>query len=77
MISHLYFWVDAVIEALETNLRWMIWNSLLAIIPLALSYWLFCGRGRRTAAWWIGFGVFMAFLPNAPYVPYRCHSSDQ
>ena len=67
-MSHLSFWVDAALTALGVNLRLMIWNSFLAFIPLALSYWLFCGRGRRTVAWWIGFAIFMAFLPNAPYV---------
>ena len=67
-MSHLAFWVDAALDVLETNLRWMTWNSFLAFIPLALSYWLFCGRGRRTFAWWVGLLVFMAFLPNAPYV---------
>ena len=68
MINHLSLWVDAALNALGVNLRLMVWNSFLAFIPLALSYWLFCGRGRRTIAWWIGFGIFMAFLPNAPYV---------
>ncbi|MDJ0708685.1 MAG: DUF1361 domain-containing protein [Leptolyngbyaceae cyanobacterium MO_188.B28] len=68
MIHHLSFWGDAALDALGVNLRLMVWNSFLAFIPLALSYWLFCGRGRRTVAWWIGFGTFIAFLPNAPYV---------
>ena len=68
MIHHLSFWGDAALDALGVNLRLMVWNSFLAFIPLALSYWLFRGRGRRTVAWWIGFGTFIAFLPNAPYV---------
>jgi len=48
---------------------WMAWNLFLAFIPLALSVWLF----RRTSQshsilWWVGFLVFIAFLPNAPYL---------
>lgn len=41
---------------------------LLAVLPLALSYWLF-RRGRsHSLLWWLGFLIFVAFLPNAPYV---------
>ncbi|WP_242032758.1 DUF1361 domain-containing protein [Oscillatoria sp. FACHB-1406] len=46
----------------------MLWNSFLAYIPLALSIWLFRLRQPRSVLWWLGFVVFVAFLPNAPYV---------
>lgn len=60
--------------ALRIHSGWMLWNLFLAFIPLALSFWLFRQRGRsrpsgkRSALWWVGLVVFIAFLPNAPYL---------
>jgi uncharacterized membrane protein len=48
---------------------WILWNLFLAFIPLALSFWLFrYAPRRRNLMWWGLFVVFVAFLPNAPYV---------
>ena len=48
---------------------WIVWNLFLAFIPLVLSFWLFVRRSkRRSLLWWIGLIVFIAFLPNAPYL---------
>ncbi len=48
---------------------WIIWNLFLAFIPLALSFWLFRWQTKsRSLLWWIGLIVFIAFLPNAPYL---------
>lgn len=48
---------------------WILWNLFLAFIPLALSFWLYRQKkDSRSLLWWIGFVVFAAFLPNAPYV---------
>ena len=48
---------------------WIVWNLFLAFIPLALSFWLFHRSSkRRSALWWLGFVVFIAFLPNAAYL---------
>ncbi|NJR68575.1 MAG: DUF1361 domain-containing protein [Synechococcales cyanobacterium CRU_2_2] len=48
---------------------WIAWNLFLAAIPLVLSVWLFRRpRTRRTLAWWAAFLVYVAFLPNAPYL---------
>jgi uncharacterized membrane protein len=53
---------------LRRNVGRIVWNLFLAFIPLGLSYWLF-RRGRsRSFVWWLGFVVFLAFLPNAPYI---------
>jgi uncharacterized membrane protein len=55
-------------SALVNNVAWMGWNSLLALVPFVLSRALF---GRRTRPRWVlvtGGAVFVAFLPNAPYV---------
>ncbi|MBF2088004.1 MAG: DUF1361 domain-containing protein [Synechococcales cyanobacterium K44_A2020_017] len=56
------------LRALSSHSRWILWNLFLAFIPLALSFWLFRWRQARTWFWWIGLVVFIAFLPNAPYL---------
>lgn len=48
---------------------WILWNLFLAFIPLVFSFWLYRRKVQtRSLLWWIGFAVFIAFLPNAPYV---------
>lgn len=131
-------WMTVAWQALLNNNGWMAWNLFLALVPLAISFWLFhqprsrflrwgvgillgasfvigIGRGNfapvirlvqklgkidsvqeiiylvaaialtlilmgldiwllrrpkgdRSLRWWLGFLVFVAFLPNAPYV---------
>jgi uncharacterized membrane protein len=69
--------VEQTIYVLAKSARWMSWNLFLAIVPLVLSFFLF--RRSRLAAvsivdrhrsvfWWVGAAVFLAFLPNAPYI---------
>ncbi|MCX7593556.1 MAG: DUF1361 domain-containing protein [Fischerella sp.] len=60
--------IARVIPVLQINMRWMTWNLFLAFIPLALSVWLFRIKRGRSWVWWLGFLVFYAFLPNAPYL---------
>ena len=56
-------------QAWNIHSGWIAWNLFLAFIPLALSFWLFCRKSlSRSALWWVGFLVFIAFLPNAPYL---------
>ncbi len=50
------------------NLDWMSWNLILAAVPVALALALFRPAARRGPGWWVGLLVFVAFLPNAPYV---------
>lgn len=58
-----------VLRALYHHSGWIVWNLFLAFIPLALSVWLFRSPSRsRSALWWVAFVVFIAFLPNAPYL---------
>jgi uncharacterized membrane protein len=53
----------------EVYSGWILWNSFLAFIPLVLSFWLFRRQKiSRTALWWAVLIVFIAFLPNAPYM---------
>src|SRR5579883_529247 len=60
--------ITRVLQVLRINLGWMSWNLFLAFIPLALSIWLFRTGRKRSLLWWVGFLVFYAFLPNAPYL---------
>src|SRR3954454_12976345 len=55
-------------DVLWQHSRWMTWNALLALIPLALAQALFTRPRRRTIVWWTGLVAFVLFLPNAPYV---------
>lgn len=63
-------WLINAASAANRSMGFMMWNSFLALIPFVLSLWLFRsqGSGYRRPTWWIGFAVFMAFLPNSPYV---------
>ncbi|MBD2435474.1 DUF1361 domain-containing protein [Nostoc sp. FACHB-110] len=60
--------IARVLQVLRINMSWMTWNLFLAFIPLALSVWLFRIKRGRSWVWWLGFIVFYAFLPNAPYL---------
>ena len=51
-----------------SHVHWMGWNLILAFVPLAIGASLFRAGNRRTLGWWLGFALFVAFLPNAPYV---------
>jgi uncharacterized membrane protein len=53
---------------IQDHSRWMGLNLTLALIPLVLAVVLFRGRRRRGLLWWGGAALFLAFLPNAPYV---------
>jgi uncharacterized membrane protein len=68
MKSQLLNWLFSVLEALYKNLDWMAWNLFLALIPLGLSVWLFRRTRPHSVLWWIGALIFLAFLPNAPYI---------
>jgi uncharacterized membrane protein len=47
---------------------WMAWNLALAALPLLLARTLFEPERRPSPRWWLGVVVFVALLPNAPYV---------
>lgn len=49
--------------------QWIAWNLFLAFIPLVISFYLFRKPStQRSLLWWVGLAVYIAFLPNAPYV---------
>ncbi len=52
----------------DTGKIYIVGAVALTLILLGIDIWLFRLRGARSLLWWIGFTVFVAFLPNAPYV---------
>ncbi|MBU6230861.1 MAG: DUF1361 domain-containing protein [Cyanobacteria bacterium REEB459] len=65
-------WISLVVEASTGNSRALLrlgWLVLAAGFALGLGRSGFGSReGRRAWGWGLGVGVFMAFLPNAPYL---------
>ncbi len=61
--------MDLIIEALRAmghNVRWMSWNLFLALVPLAISFWLFRKPRSRWLMWGTGFLLGATFLPSMP-----------
>jgi uncharacterized membrane protein len=47
----------------------LLWFGTLAVITLGLSFFMFKRqKSLRSWGWWLGLVVFIAFLPNAPYL---------
>jgi len=67
-VSYPHWLAHGVAGVVRGNRVWMTWNLVLAMVPLALALVLFAVARRRGAVWWTGAGVFVLFLPNAPYV---------
>ena len=61
-------WLEASFVALSSGFARILWNLFLAYIPVFLSVWLFRWSDRRSPVWWVIFAIFIAFLPNAPYI---------
>lgn len=54
--------------AYSVNLPYFILAIAIALVLMAIDTWWLQRRGSRSLLWWAGFGVFVLFLPNAPYV---------
>lgn len=66
-------WLRVSWQVLDINDGRMGWNTFLAVIPLLLSVWLFRWQNPpkcpwRSPLWWVLLAIFLAFLPNAPYI---------
>lgn len=68
MISQLVDWIQISLSLFNQSSERIIWNLFLAFIPLTLSFYLFRGSATRNLIWWAILLVFVAFLPNAPYI---------
>lgn len=40
----------------------------ITLVLMVVDIWILHGRRERSLRWWMGFLVFITFLPNAPYV---------
>ena len=68
MSSNLLIWLASAWELLLKNGDWMAWNLFLALLPFALSVWLFRPHRSRSYLWWIGLLLLGTFLPKAPFI---------
>jgi uncharacterized membrane protein len=50
----------------DNRMNHFVW--IVTSVFIALDIWLLRDRRSRSLLWWLGFFVFIAFLPNAPYV---------
>lgn len=62
------WWFESSVQMAADNHRWMLWNSLLALVPALLAISLFRTPGRMGPLRVAGLVLFVLFLPNAPYV---------
>lgn len=60
--------ISLVWEILLKNSGWMTWNLFLALLPFALSIWLFRKPRSRSYWWWIPLVLLATFLPKAPFI---------
>ena len=61
-------WIQISLNLFNQSTDRIVWNLLLAFIPLTLSFYLFRLSARRNLLWWVTLPIFIAFLPNAPYI---------
>lgn len=68
MAAQLINWIQISGDLFNQSTPRIIWNLFLAFIPLLLSFYLFRPPVMRNILWWTLLLIFMAFLPNAPYI---------
>ena len=68
MINQLIDCLQIASDLFNQSTERIFWNLFLASIPLALSFYLFDSSVVRNLFWWSILLLFIAFLPNAPYV---------
>lgn len=53
---------------LDLDAIYLVGAIAITLILMASDIWLLHGQGSRSLGWWVGFLVFITFLPNAPYI---------
>ncbi|AFZ34171.1 protein of unknown function DUF1361 [Stanieria cyanosphaera PCC 7437] len=61
-------WLSSALDLFNLSNHRIVWNLFLAFIPLLCSWFLFRPSINPSIIWWAFFCVFIAFLPNAPYI---------
>lgn len=68
MRSHLQMLQDAFSGEMSAQLK-LLWYVAIALIVLGINGWMFRQKANvRTWKWWVVLVIFVAFLPNAPYL---------
>ena len=67
MTSNLIYRLTLTWQILLENSNWMGWNLFLALLPFALSIWLF-GKPRLRSYWWMILALVATFLVKAPFI---------
>ena len=68
MASQFFDWISIASNLFGQSTNRIIWNLFLAVIPFILSFYLFRSSATRSIFWWLTLSIFIAFLPNAPYI---------
>lgn len=68
MLSYVYDGIQIALDLFNQSTVRIVWNLFLAFIPLILSFYLFHPSAIRNFVWWATLLIFIAFLPNAPYI---------
>lgn len=63
-IGEIFTWMDYASQAMLNNSRWMTWNTFLALVPLALSFWLFKPGRSRWFKWGVAVMLGLTLFPN-------------
>jgi len=65
----MYQTVDNIRSGDPGTLLQLMWLVVVGVVALGVSIWLFKrSYTSKVWLWWLGLAVFIAFLPNAPYV---------
>ena len=68
MKEQMMLWISLAWQAMLSNNGWMSWNLFLALLPLALSFWLFQKPRARSLLWGTLLLLGATLLPNGRYI---------
>ena len=68
MLGQFIDWLQLSLNLFNQSTARIVWNLCLAFIPFSLSFYLFRPQAVRNLFWWLFLLIFIAFLPNAPYI---------
>ena len=69
MLGQFSDWLQISLNLFNQSTARIVWNLFLAFVPLIFSFYLFRISSQYAIyLWWILLVIFIAFLPNAPYV---------
>ncbi|OCR01499.1 hypothetical protein BCD67_18560 [Oscillatoriales cyanobacterium USR001] len=63
---HVFSYLNHLIQ--DVGKTYILGAIAITLLMMALDLWVLRQRGVRSLRWWAGFLIFIAFLPNAPYI---------